>query len=179
MLEIPVRELVADMTFETVMRRAGFYTGWDKGEFTIALEETFNIDIDEGKIEEAAENAGYSNWFYNPDYPDPVFPNIFFFPWKRSTSKPPLKKITLGEWVKLVVEKILAPYRSQINPPADWQGIEASDLESDAVTPKSPVHNFYFFLSWEFVTVIIFVVVSIILSFCLQYFGKIFIKCFF
>ncbi|MDR3199113.1 MAG: hypothetical protein LBU34_14695, partial [Planctomycetaceae bacterium] len=26
MLEIPVRELVADMTFETVMRRAGFYT---------------------------------------------------------------------------------------------------------------------------------------------------------
>ncbi|MDR3197982.1 MAG: hypothetical protein LBU34_08965 [Planctomycetaceae bacterium] len=158
-LEIPVRELVADMTFETAMRCSGFYTDWDEGEFTIELEEIFNINIENETVHEAAEKAGYPNWFYNPDCPAPVFPNIFRFLWKRFTSKPPAKKITFGEWVKLVVEKILAPYRSQINPPTDWQGIEASDLESDAVVLKSFVHDSQFFAFWVCWTVFVAIVV--------------------
>ncbi|MDR0704098.1 MAG: hypothetical protein LBF88_03840 [Planctomycetaceae bacterium] len=150
MLEIPVRELVADLTFETVMQRAGYYTDWDQGVFEMEFEEYFNITIiDCEKCYEAAKNAGYPNWFYNPDNYDD-----FSFLWKPFIFRPPPKKITFGEWVKIVIEKIFAPFRNEIIPLADWSGIETSDLESDTVIH---VDNFRFFLYWGclIVTIII------------------------
>jgi hypothetical protein len=143
MLEIPVRELVAGLTFKAMMRRAGVYTDWDALVFAMEFEEYFNIDITcemWEKCEEIAQNAGYPNWFYNPDNDKEdfsLFLKPFKFFWKSSISVPPPKKITFGEWVHLGIETF-SPFRNRLVPPADWTGIETSDLESDTVAQKSP-----------------------------------------
>jgi hypothetical protein len=138
MLEIPVRELVAELTFETMMRRASIYSDWDELVFAMELEEYFNINITPEmweKCQEIAANAGYPNWFYNPDNNK----ENFSFLWKSSISVPPTKKITFGEWVHCGIETF-SPFRDQFIPPADWTGIETSDQESDTVAQKSPGH---------------------------------------
>jgi hypothetical protein len=133
---ILVRELVADLTFETVMYRDEFFCAdWIREEFTICFESFFNVEIDWAKVDEAAKNTGYRNWFYNPDNY-----KMFSFLWKPFVSRQPIKKITYGEWFYLVTEKFLTPIRNKIIPPADWTGIKTSDLESDAVILKNIPH---------------------------------------
>lgn len=143
--EIPARELVADMTFDTVMKRAGYYTDWDSISFAIEFEELFEMDINSDTWEEGqkrAQEAGYSNWFYNPDNYVP-----FSFLWKPFCSQKK-NKILFGEWVKLTVEVVLVPIRDKISTPNDWPGLESSDLESDSVAARSPSHNALFLLNW-------------------------------
>ena len=142
MLEIPAQKLTAQMTYETMFRHAGFYTDWDELCFLMELEELYNIDIDCEKVWEAAEVAGYSNWFYRPGV------------------------ATFGEWVKLAVEIALAPIRGQIAPSADWPGLEASDLESDTVAGKSLVHDGLFAMTWGCMGLAVIVVGVIILRWC-------------
>ncbi|MDR2439380.1 MAG: hypothetical protein LBE12_08435 [Planctomycetaceae bacterium] len=165
LLEIPVRELAADMKFETVMRRAGFYTDWDALDFAhefmkyFPLTSTMDIEPDTWeKGTEIAANAGYPNWFYNPDNY-----KLFSFLWKPFVSKQPAQKITFGEWVKLVIEIVLVPVRDKIVPPVDWTGIETSDQESDTVAQKSPCHNTQF-IGW----MVVFIVTIILLLYFLQ-----------
>jgi hypothetical protein len=116
MLEIPAQELTAEKTFETIMRQAGFYTDWDELCFVGELVEQFKIKILYEEWERGQKAVRYSNWFYNPG-------------------------TTFGEWVKIGVEIILISCHEKIVLPTDWPGLEASDLESDTVILKSPVHN--------------------------------------
>jgi hypothetical protein len=160
LLNIPVRELVADLTFEAIMCRGEFGADWDYGEFAIQCEVCFNdLPIDWAKIDKTAKNAGYSNWFYNPDNY-----KIFSFLWKPFVSRQPTKKITYGEWVYLVTEKFLAPVRDEIISPADWT-IETSDFESDAVMPKKIPYIFQFFANWGCLCVIVILLICLLIRF--------------
>ncbi|MDR0705153.1 MAG: hypothetical protein LBF88_09200 [Planctomycetaceae bacterium] len=93
---IPVRELVADSTFEAITWQRDesefFASDWNKGEFAICFELFFDIKIDWAKVDEAAKNTGYRNWFYNPDNY-----KMFSFLWKPFVSRQPTKKMTYGE----------------------------------------------------------------------------------
>ncbi|MDR0336290.1 MAG: hypothetical protein LBI18_04295 [Planctomycetaceae bacterium] len=134
MTEIPAQELLANMTFEKVMKRQSGYD-WDSLVFAMEIEELFNFDIscdmwDQG--DKLAKEAGYSNWFYNPDND-----KQFSFLWKPFYPKTDEKKILFGEWVKLIIEIVLAPIREKFIPPNDWPGLEASDLDSDTVAQNS------------------------------------------
>ncbi|MDR2707036.1 MAG: hypothetical protein LBC02_14780 [Planctomycetaceae bacterium] len=160
MLEIPARELVAELTFEAMMRRVNIYTDWDVGVFAMELEEYFKIDITPEmweKGEEIAQSAGYPNWFYTPDNDN----EYLDFLWKSSISVPPTKKITFGEWVHLGIETFSA-FRNQLIPPADWTGIETSDLESDTVAKKCPGHYVAHFIIFA---AIIVVIISLLIQF--------------
>jgi len=143
MLEIPAQKLTAEMTFESVIWRA---EDWDALDFGLHLMEQFPIDIGAEEwlmSNEAATVAGYPNWFYNPhNYVQ------FSFLWKPFVPSTPQRKMTFGEWVKLVVEVVLSPFRDRIDPPADWPGLEASDLESDAVAEKNPACAVLRFMGW-------------------------------
>jgi len=156
MVGIPVQQLTAEMTFEAVTRKAW---DWDTLNFALELEDLFEtvLDFDEEVWVngcEAAKAAGYPNWFYNPDNYE-----LFSFLWKPFVSSKHEPKITFGGWVKLVVEVVLAPMRNKITFPANWPGLEASDLESDAVAES-------YFHPWSCLTLaIIFVTIYILWSF--------------
>jgi hypothetical protein len=130
---IPVRELIADATFDEIRRRESFGADWDDQDFKLDFEVYFNdIEIDWSKVDEVAKNEGYPNWFHSPDN----YKN-FSFLWKPFVSTPPTPKITYGEWVHLITEKFLVPVRDKITPPVDWTGIETSDLVSDTLVTKN------------------------------------------
>ncbi|MDR2704403.1 MAG: hypothetical protein LBC02_01365 [Planctomycetaceae bacterium] len=120
-----------------------------------------------GKCAEIAQNAGYPNWFYDPDNENENLdiwkPFITFlwkpftFFWKPSISVPPTKKITFGEWVHFGIETFFTPFRDQLIPPTDWTGIETSDLESDTVAQKCPGH-YSVFIAGAIIAIFLFLI---------------------
>ena len=131
MAGIPARELTSEMTFDEMTRDVW---DWDSMVFAMELEQLFNIDIsceEWEKGEVATETIGYANWFYSTD--------------------------NFGEWVKLAVEVALAPMRDKITPPADWPGLDASDLESDAVVEKGFGLDCRYCLIFGYIFIVLFV----------------------
>ncbi len=147
MMEIPAQKLVADVTVESIIYRVSAYSDWDSSFFAMCLEEYFCVDISCEEWEkgcELAKAAGYPNWFYNPDGYKQFAP----IRWLFGFSYRPDRQTTFGEWVRLAIEVVLSPVREKIDPPADWPGLDASDLESDAIAQRSPVHNGMFYAFW-------------------------------
>ncbi|MGL4941694.1 MAG: hypothetical protein ACRC46_00700 [Thermoguttaceae bacterium] len=157
----PVRELTSEITIDRVIEiMADDFVGWDEAEFLIALEEMFKIDIDSIEIAKHMERTGHPNWFYNPD--NYV---MFSFLWRPFVVRTPEPKMSVGEWVRIVTEVVLAPVRAKIVPPNDWSSLESSDLDSDAVAKQSrPTHHFANVCCWGCIGLIAIVMIVVVVT---------------
>jgi hypothetical protein len=129
LLKIPAQELTAELQFEKAITNSKYNDNWDSLLFAMELEQDFNIIID---VDKSAQNADYPNWFYNPNNRSAFYTleKLFRKLFCSKLSSSSQKNITIGEWIKIMVEKILMPACNPIITPTDWT-IETSDQDTE------------------------------------------------